>query len=125
MKVIEKKHREKRVLIKTSRDELYMLFVAIGEPTFVGTRNQDLPISLDWTREEALNFEEKINALYEVHKDTGAELELTEKEVIFLAKRHFERMAELDSIEYPIIVGVDIEDAEQLLHELQRLAYIV
>ena len=113
------------ITTRLSRDNLNMLCSATGGSAFGYTTQRDIPVLTNWTAEEAIVFEEKIlrirDGIYQKGEKT-AELELSFKELNYIAKIHADNMEELGFIEYPMIAGYDWEEAEEFLGELQKVA---
>jgi hypothetical protein len=128
MKILSVNREKSTITVLFSWHELYMLVMATGGSVFGGTMNRDIPVLADWTRDEALAFEGgiiKIRQALENSPIEEAEMTLSYKELVYLAKIHDDNMQELDPIEYPMLVGLDWEEAEQLLEDLQKAAALI
>ncbi len=110
-----------RVTARFSWDELYMLWMA-----FLGVTDpekRDAPI--DWEREEAILFQGRIEMIYNATdriKTAMADVALSRKELLYLAKIHDGHMQWLGIIDYHDVISQNWEEAEQLLEELQKAA---
>ena len=114
-----------KVSLRLTKDEAYMLFIATDGPFFDETLNRDIPVLPDWTEQEALMFEKRIEFFYKnLNRENGI-LALSNKELFYLIKIHADTMKELDPVEYPTIVGIDFSDAETFLNALRQAASLL
>ena len=58
--MIIENYNDQKISLQFTEDEAYMLFMATDGPFFDGTVNRDIPVLSDWTEQEALAFEKKI-----------------------------------------------------------------
>lgn len=114
-----------KISLQLTKDEAYMLFMATDGPVFYGTDNRNIPVLSNWTEQEALAFEKRINLFYKSFNQVGSALVLSDKELFYLIKIHEDAMEELDPIEYPTIVGIDFSDAEKFLDALKQAASLL
>jgi hypothetical protein len=114
-----------KISLQLTQDEAYMLFMATDGPVFDGTVNRDIPVLSDWTEQEALAFEKRIELFYKSLNQAGNTLVLSNKELFYLIKIHADNMEELDPIEYPTIVGIRFADAEKFLDALKKAAFLL
>ena len=120
MKLIDIENGKAAILF--TKSELYMLRMAIGGPVFKGTKNRDIPVLKDWNKQDALNFESRIETLYQkVQSGNKESNSFSFKELNYLIQIHYDHMIEIDPIEYPIIIGYDYKKAEDLLSSLEAV----
>jgi hypothetical protein len=123
--MIIENYNDQKISLQFTEDEAYMLFMATDGPVFDGTVNRDIPVLSDWTEQEALAFEKKIELFYKSLNQAGNTIVLSNKELFYLIKIHADTMGELDPIEYPTIVGIDFADAETFLDALKQAASLL
>ena len=73
-----------KVSLRLTKDEAYMLFITTDGPFFDETLNRDIPVLPDWTEQEALTFEKRIEFFYKnLNRENGV-LALSNKELFYL-----------------------------------------